>query len=108
MRFAWLTQQLRSKKRAGRRGSADPLKVRKLERRRVLAASVTDIFFAPADLDPGTAAQDSNEGTQITATATASGQGQLLYQWTLKQGANVVQQSFNPSFVFTPIDEGNF
>ncbi|HMO10397.1 MAG TPA: PKD domain-containing protein, partial [Actinotalea sp.] len=80
--------------------------MRQLERRRVLAASITDIFFAPADLDPGTDAHDSNEGTQVTATASASGTGPLTYAWQLLQGDTVITQTLGTSFVFTPLDDG--
>jgi PKD repeat protein len=84
------------------------LRVRQLERRRVLAASVTDIFFAPVDLDAGTAAHDSNEGTQITATASVGGDGPLSYDWKLMEGATTVAQSSATSFTFTPPDDGNY
>jgi PKD repeat protein len=79
-----------------------------LERRRVLDAAITDLVFAPADVDGSTAVHDSNEGTSVTTTAAASGFGALLYEWKLTQGANVVAQSNNPAFQFTPLDDGNY
>ena len=107
MRLPWFSR-LPSTRANTRRKKAAPLRVRRLERRRVLNASVTDIVFAPADLDASTAAHDSNEGAQVTATATASGTGQLFYEWTLKQGATTVAQSFNPTFSFTPLDDASY
>ena len=72
MRLPWFSQRY-SQRGATRRKRAAPLKVRRLERRRVLDAAVTDLVFTAADLDPSTAAHDSGEGTPITVSANATG-----------------------------------
>jgi PKD repeat protein len=91
-----------------RRKRSAPLRVRRLERRRVLDAAVADLLFAPADVDGSTAVHDSNEGTQVTVTANASGSGPLSFEWTLSKDAIVVAQSINPAFKFTPLDNGDY
>jgi hypothetical protein len=107
MRLPWIFRRP-SPRQTTRRKKAAPLRVRRLERRRVLDAAVTDVVFAPADLDASTAIHDTNEGTQFTATANATGTGQLFYEWTLKQGATTVAQSFSPMFSFTPPDQASY
>ena len=79
MRLPWFSQR-HSQRSATRRKRAAPLKVRRLERRRVLDAAVTNLVFAPADLDPSTAAHDTSEGTPITVSANATGTGTLVYE----------------------------
>ncbi len=74
----------------------------------MLDAAVTDLIFAPADVVPSTAVHDSKEGAEVSVTATASGSGTLSFNWTLTEGANTVAQSNNPTFQFTPLDNGNY
>ena len=81
-----------------RRRKAAPLRVRSLERRRVLNASIQTIAV-PAI---------AYEGSPVTATANATGQGQLNYTWSFTQGATTLATGTNPSFNFTPPDDGNF
>ncbi len=107
MRLPWISQR-QSQRSATRRKRTAPLRVRRLERRRVLDAAVSDLVFAPADVDGSTAIHDSNEGTEVTVTAATSGFGALLYEWKLTQGATVVAQSNNPAFQFTPLDDANY
>ena len=107
MRLPWIPQS-KSQRRATRRKRSAPLRVRRLERRRVLDAAVTDLVFAPIDTNPSTAVHDSNEGTQITVTSDATGTGTLTYDWQLAQGANVIAEGHNPAFQFTPLDNANY
>jgi PKD repeat protein len=100
MRLPWFSGQPKRSKRGGksRRRKAAPLRVRSLERRRVLNASIQTIAVPAV----------ANEGSQVTATATATGQGQLNYTWTFTQGATTLATGTNPSFNFTPPDDGNY
>ncbi|MEX2091159.1 MAG: PKD domain-containing protein, partial [Pirellulales bacterium] len=107
MRLPWISRR-QSPRGATRRKRSAPLRVRRLERRRVLDAAVTDLVFAPADVDGSTAVHDSNEGVEVTVTADATGSSPLFYDWTLTQGADVVAQSNNPAFQFTPLDDANY
>jgi PKD repeat protein len=107
MRLPWIPQRW-SQRAAARRKRSAPLRVRRLERRRVLDAAVTDLVFAPADIDPSTSAHDSKEGAQITVSADASGSGTLTYDWKLIQNANVVAQGNSSTFSFQPQDDGSY
>src|SRR3546814_874681 len=107
MRLPWISRRS-SQRAATRRKKAAPLRVRRLERRRVLDAAVADLMFAPADADGSTAIYDTNEGTPITVTGTASGSGQLVYDWKVTKDAAVVAQSFSQTLNFTPLDDGNY
>jgi PKD repeat protein len=107
MRLPWISQPSLSRGRT-RRKRPVPLRVRKLERRRVLDAAVTDLVLAPADLDGATAVHDTNEGTQIQASANATGIGALSYEWTLSREATVIATSTNATYNFTPLDDGNY
>src|SRR5262245_30787093 len=111
MRLSWLLPLQRQILAAARlaprrRKKSAPLRVRRLERRRVLNASVSTIMFAPADTDVGTPVHDTNEGTQVTATSDATGTGTLHYSWTLMQGATTLATGSDASFTFTPLDDG--
>jgi PKD repeat protein len=84
------------------------LRVRRLERRRVLDAAISELVLSPADLDPSTAVHDTNEGTQVNASANATGFGDLFYEWTLRKDGAIVEKSFDPTYSFTPQDNGSF
>ena len=107
MRLPWISRR-QSPRANSRRQRTAPLRVRRLERRRVLDASISDLIFAPPDIDGTTAVHDTNEGTEVTATADAAGQGTLHYEWTLTKDANVVAEGFDPAFTFTPLDDGDY
>jgi PKD repeat protein len=81
-----------------RRRKGSSLRVRPLERRRVLNASIQSIAVPAA----------ANEGSLVTATANATGQGQLTYDWSLTQGNTTLATGANASFSFTPPDDGNY
>ena len=57
---------------------------------------------------PATAVHDSKEGAEVTVTADATGSGQLFYDWKLTKVATIVAQSFDPTFTFTPLDDGSY
>ncbi len=107
MRLPWFTPRL-PERASSRRKRPAPLRVRRLERRRVLDAAISDLVFSPADLDVSTAIHDSNEGTQLTASAVVSGAGPLIYEWKVTKDAAVVAQSFNSTLNFQPLDDGNY
>jgi len=87
-----------------RRLAFEPLEVRRM----LAVLAVGDIHFAPRDVVSSTAVHDVDEGSEVVATAVASGEGTLLYDWKLTQGATVVVQGNNPTFQFTPLDDANY
>jgi PKD repeat protein len=107
MRLPWISRRP-SQRAATRRKKAAPLRVRRLERRRVLDAAVADLVFAPADTVGSTAVYDTNEGTAVSVTGDASGSGALLFDWKVTKDAAVVHQSFSQTLNFTPLDDGNY
>src|SRR5271156_2837906 len=100
MRLPWFFNPRKRSAGAGqsRRRKSSSLRVRSLERRRVLNASIQSIAVPAAAF----------EGSPVTATANATGQGQLSYSWSLSQGNTTLATGANPSFSFTPPDDGNY
>jgi PKD repeat protein len=100
MRLPWFFNPHKRSVRAGksRRPKRSSLRVRSLERRRVLNASIQSIAVPAAAL----------EGSPVTAAVNATGQGQLSYSWSLGQGNTTLATGANPSFNFTPPDDGNY
>jgi len=91
-----------------RRKRPAPLRVRRLERRRVLDAAVTELVLSPTDLDGATEVHDTHEGTQVSASATATGFGDLFYEWTLRKDGQIVEKGYETTYDFTPLDDGNY
>src|SRR4051794_18040658 len=98
MRLPWFFSDRKRPKSGGksRRKKSAQLRVRPLERRRVLNASIQSIAVPAV----------ASEGSLVTASANATGQGQLNYNWTFTQGANTLATGTNPTFNFTPPDDG--
>ncbi|MGD9635586.1 MAG: PKD domain-containing protein, partial [Pirellulales bacterium] len=107
MRLPWITPRSSSRGRTRRKRGA-PLKVRRLERRRVLDAAVSELVLAPTDLDGATEVHDTNEGTTINASATATGFGDLFYEWTLRKDGAIVEKGYDTTYSYTPQDDGNY
>jgi PKD repeat protein len=92
MRPSWLSlYQLGRRPSRRKRRSDARLRVRQLERRRVLDASIQSLIVSPVIA----------EGQTATATATATGTGPLTFDWTLSENGNEIasgsQTSVNPS-----------
>src|SRR5690606_9587127 len=71
--------------------------LRQLERRRVLAADITDITISP---EPAT------EGDTITVSATATGSGPLEFDWMVTRDSTPIADSFTSSIDFNALDDG--
>src|SRR5690606_31091563 len=67
------------------------------ERRRVLAADITDITISP---DPPV------EGDTITVGAMATGIGPLEFDWIVTRDSTPIADSFTSSVSFTALEDG--
>jgi len=83
---------------AKRRRRSAPLGVRRLERRRVLDAAITS--FTPMVMD-GTATVPEGE---VTATATATGQGTLFFTWTLTKDGDLFASTQQSAMSNQPVN----
>ncbi|TWT89872.1 hypothetical protein Mal64_02540 [Pseudobythopirellula maris] len=91
---AWFGRRVRPTRPPGDR--ADALVVRRLEPRRVLDATLTNVVV------PNTAL----EGDTVEVSAEATGTGDLQFEWTILQAGVVIETSNDAAFRFTPIDDG--
>ena len=99
MRFAWFSRRPARRRRgsdARRWANTTALAVRRLERRRVLDASITSLVV------PTIAA----EGDTVTASATATGFGTIFFDWSLRQGTTEVAGGSGSTFSFVVPDDG--
>jgi PKD repeat protein len=99
MRLPWIARRSRRARRAigSKQRTALPLWVRRLERRRVLDASLVGILVSsPAD-----------EGDTVFASAIEPmGQGTLFYNWEARQEGDLIATSFDSTFSFVAPDNG--
>ena len=107
MRLSWFSPAPQRRRRGAtsrRRRAAPPLTVRRLERRRVLDASIQTMPAAMAPDGPLVV----DEGTPISASATSSGSGPFVFDWSLTQGMTTIQTGTDPTFDFVVSDDGTF
>ncbi|TWT29589.1 PKD domain protein [Posidoniimonas corsicana] len=76
----------------------DELSVRRLEPRRVLAASIQTLAV-PAE---------AVEGDTVEVSAEATGGGALQFDWTITRNSNVIAQGSGQDFTFQPQDDGEY
>ena len=82
MRFSWLSSsQLGRRRSRHRRRSEANLRVRQLERRRVLDAAIQSLLVSPVV---------AVEGQTATATAIATGTGPLAFDWSLSENGTEI------------------
>ncbi len=98
----WREQLRRSLEPKGRRkrSASEFVRVRLLERRRVLDAAITSLI-APVVPNPV-------EGDTVTVAVEATGTGPIEFDWVIFRDSVVIETSTSQSFNFTAIEDGNY
>ena len=87
MRLSWFSRsRIGHTRRAHRRRNDARLRVRQLERRRVLDAAIGSLMVAPTM---------PAEGQNVTATATATGTGPLVFDWSVTEDGIEIDSGTN-------------